>query len=227
MRKRHKRYLRYRVRSYTRLGKRRLRWSKRRCQRYWRKEMKRSKNKLRSKCSAWQAADPKQAAKLLIGVRPWAHVYINGKLCATAPLLAHLQPGSYKIRLSYPPGRDEFKVQLQLKQGKKPTYLIHHLKSMPKATKKDVGLLSQAQLNFTIRRYRSQMQSCKIYQGDAGKVLLSWKISAEGKPHTILWVSPLNPNPRFQKCILRAASRMRFPKIKGIARIDAHPILLE
>lgn len=225
--RRYQRYLRSRTRYFARLGRRRHRWCQKRCRRYWKAELKRVGSGLRPKCKTLEALQPSDGAWFWVGARPWAHVYLNGTLCGTAPFRALLRPGAYKVRLSFPPGRDEYKTTLDLVAGAKPTLIVRKMQSTPPPSRRFVNLLSPKQLKFSVEKQRSDFASCRIYQSSTNKVVLSWEVRPDGKPQSIEWVSPDNPSKRFKRCIIRAASRMRFPKIKGAARIRSYAISLQ
>lgn len=219
----------YQRKGLLRRYKRYARWSKRLqrkifryCRRYWRKEFKRNPHKLRKACQSFVGD---KGVTFGVGVRPWAYLYLNGKLCGTAPIQMKLVPGTYRVRLAYPPGRDQYRTTVQLE--KKSHLLVHEMKNAPKAKKDYEGLLAPKQLRFVLKQHRSSLQSCQIYAPKVAKVVLSWKISTKGKPEAVRWVEPVESNKRFQRCILRAVGRWRFPPLKGTAQIHAYPIVLQ
>jgi hypothetical protein len=225
--RRYRRFLRSRALTFQRYTRSQLRYTKKRCRRYWKKELARIGSKLNKQCQAYRSMHPSEGAWLWVGARPWANVYINGQLCGIAPMRASLRPGSYKIRLSFPPGQDEYKTNIEVMAGQTPILIARFMNRAPKASRRYKTMLSPKQLAWTIKQHKSQFSSCRIFQAATKQVTLSWKIQSNGTPHSFQWVSPVGPSKRFRRCILRAAKRMRFPKSKSIASIQSYNISLD
>ncbi len=218
-----KRRLRRRFRAYRRYASRRLKRYRRRCERYWKKELKRRPSFLRKNCRHLEQGSAPHHY-LRIGVRPWAYVYINGKLCGTAPLIAYLPEKTYQIRLSYPPGHDSFTTQIQLFD--KDHYLFRFMQKRPSGNKKWKGLLTRQQLRWVISKNLSTLRSCSIYEMAVKRVIFSWDIDRNGIPKNVQLIQPIGASKRFRQCVTRAITRWRFPKLKGGAKIRSYPIQL-
>lgn len=228
LKRRYRRDLLSRSRQYLRISRYRIRWCRRRCRRFWKAELKRAGSKgLRASCASLQAKSPSDGVQIWIGVRPWGHVYINGKLCGMAPLKAHLKPREYTIRVSFPPGQDEYTRRLQLVQGQQPVLIARHMRQAPKASRSFPNMLSPKQLAWTVRKYKGQFQSCRLFQMSVHVVKLAWNVQRDGKTKDVRWLDPAGASTRFQSCILRAAQRMHFPKLKNVARIQSYSISLK
>lgn len=219
--KRYKRILSRRIRSYRRYAKRRKKRIFRSCRKYWKKVLKRRAGTLKPACRGLEDAN---GVELWIGVRPWAHVYLNGKLCGTAPLKAKLRAGSYTVRLVYSPSNDNYEETVEL--SKKPVLITRWMNKAPKSAKGFENLLSPKQLRWVIRQNHKSLRSCGVYQSDIHKIKLSWQINVKGETQAVRWVSPIHAKSRFRRCILRAVGRWRFPKLKGTASFHDYPISL-
>lgn len=228
LRRHHQRYLKGRIRRFQRYARHWIRRTRRRCRRHWKRELKRQNNRLNAKCRALYAPGLKEdAAALWIGVTPWAHVYLNGKLCGTAPMFARLRPGRYTVRLLYPTSQDEHNTTVQLKaKAKNPTLIARQMKTPPPAPRRLKNLLAPSQLKWVLQRYQRSLRSCSIYAPQIGKVALSWQVSSKGRARQVKWERPAQAPQRFQRCIIRALKRIPFPANKGIARIHSYDITL-
>jgi len=223
---RHIRRLRKRIYAYRKYAKRKQRFCLKRCKKQWRKELQRSKSKLKPKCMEKFGKATSKKTWLYIGVRPWAYVYIDGMLCGMAPLKTQIKSGKYKIRLTYPPGQDSFQTEFEVKK-RQGNLLFRTMLHLPKhKRRKHKGTLSKKQLVWTLQKYRPGLLTCKIFQMKATAVTLSWKIALDGKTHAVKMDAPTPSTKRFRSCILRAVKRWRFPKIKNPVSIQQHTIKL-
>lgn len=227
LRRSHRRYLQARIKRYLRYTRYQRRYTWRRCRRFWKGEFKRLKQRWNQRCKkAMGPSLQEDGAGLWVGVTPWAFVYINGKLCGTSPFYARIRPGTYKLRLVYPPGKDSFTQTVTLRGAGKPTLVVRQMRSLPPAPKKFKNLLAPKQLRWVLRRHRSSMKSCGIYAPAVKSVALSWEINAAGRVRQVRWERPSQAPPRFKKCIMRALGRIRFPSGNGVARIRSYEIKL-
>jgi len=218
-----KRRINRRARYYKKYAKKRLKKYTRYCKRYWKKELKRRPSSLRKSCRYLEQKKGKHHY-LRFGVRPWAYVYINKKLCGTAPLTAHLPEGVYEIRLVYPPSKDSYKTTVEL--YRQDALVFRFMEKTPNPSKKLGGLLSSEQLQWVIKRNLNSMRSCSIYEMKVKRILFSWDVNQKGVPQNIHYIQPMKTSKRFRDCVTRALSRWRFPKLTGIAKIKSYPIHL-
>ncbi len=227
LRRKHKYYLKYRIRRYRRYTRSQLRKTSRWCRRFWKRELKRLKNRLNAPCrKKYGPTLQEESAGLWVGVTPWSYVYLNGKLCGTSPMYARLRPGTYRVRLLYPPGQDEYQTTVRLRSQGKATLLARHMQSPPPAPRRFKNLLAPKQLKWVLQRYKSTLRSCRIYAPAIAKVSMSWQISPKGRVRSVVWVRPTKASPRFRKCLKRSLKRIRFPVRKGLARIHSYEISL-
>ncbi len=227
LRKHHRRYLLARISRYQRYTRYQRRYTWRRCRRFWKGELKRLNQRWNSKCKKTMGTSLRdEAAGLWVGVTPWAYVYINGTLCGTSPFYARVRPGTYKLRLVYPPGKDTVTRTVTLRATGKPTLIAHQMRALPPGPKKFKNLLAPKQLKWILKRHRSSMASCGIYAPAVKSVALSWEINTQGRAQQIKWERPSQAPSRFQKCVMRALRRIRFPSGNGIARIHSYEIKL-
>ena len=224
------------VKSYQRSALRERTRAEGRCRSEWNAEWKRRPPKALSKaCLQRFPNDPKQPA-LWIGVRPWAHVYLNELRCGIAPLKLTLPPGRYNIRLDFPPGRDSFQQTVVLREPTTyrrrtklppPVLVVRQMNTAPAPAKKQPNALSADQIRWVLQSHQSSLKACQIYQPQIQQVSLSWRITPKGKPEDIQWVAPSDAKERFQQCILRAATRWRFPQHRASANIQSYPISIQ
>jgi hypothetical protein len=230
--------LRYQIRSIQRniRNKRNAsnRWTRSirsRCQRYWNDEWKRQPPAPLSKACKKRFDQDAPGQEVWIGVRPWAYVYVDDLLCGTAPLRVKLPNGTYTIRLDFPPGRDSAQFPIQITQTEKLPILLTRTMANnptpPNNPKKQPDLLSAQQIKLVLQRHKADLKSCQLYQPDAQQITLSWRITPQGKTEDVQWVSPSDAPKRFQDCVMRAATRWRFPKARANADIKDYPIPLQ
>ena len=223
----HRRYTKRRLRQYRRYTRNQLRYTNRRCRRNWKKELIRIKARMNQKCrTLFGPSLQERSSALWLGISPWAHVYLNGHLCGTAPLFARLRPGTYRLRLFYPPGQDEYRKTVTLLPDSKPKLVVRAMKTPPPAPRKFTQLLAPKQLKWVLQRHKHLFKSCSIYAPTIKNMILSWIINPEGKSSDIRWENPSSVSSRFKRCIIRALSRITFPSRKGSARINAYSISL-
>lgn len=221
----HRKYLRARIRRYLRYATHQSRYTQRRCQKYWDYELKRRNIRINQRCQGMYGTTlQEEAAVLWLGVTPWAYVYLNNQLCGIAPLYARLKPGSYALRLTYPPGHDVYETTLQLTANKQPTLITKQMQSLPSASKTFQNLLAPEQLKWILQKHQSSLHSCAIYAPNISSIFLSWQIDGHGKSSDIRWERPTSAPERFQQCIVRTLQRIPFPTGKGIARIHSYEI---
>jgi hypothetical protein len=225
LRTHHRRQLLRNIRNYRVMTVRQQRWIYKNCFNYWKHELQRLNNRPNKRCQDKFAPSlHEKSAALWVGVSPWAYVYINDQLCGTAPLYANMRVGSYRIRLVYPPGQDEFSTTVQLSAGKTPSLVAHQMKTAPPTPRGFSDLLAPTQLRWVLERHTEAFRSCQIYQPEVSSVTLSWQIDPEGKSHDIQWVRPIDAVQRLRECVTRTLMRIRFPARKGTARIHEYTI---
>ena len=227
LRRKHRYYLKYRIRRYRRYARRQHKRTRRWCRRFWKRELKRLKNRLNKRCRRlYRPPLREEGSGLWVGVTPWSYVYLNGVLCGTSPMYASLRPGTYKIRLVYPPGQDEYKTTARLSGGGRAVLIARHMKTPPPAPRRFKNLLAPQQLKWVLKRYSQSLRSCNIYSPRTTQVAMSWQITPQGRVRAVSWVRPTGASSRFRRCLIRALKRIRFPIRKGVARIHSYNISL-
>lgn len=200
--------------------------TQRRCRRFWKSEIKRIGTPFNKSCRNKFGTKGRNKAKLWIGARPWAYVYLNGELCGTAPLKANVQPGIYKLKLVYPPTHDSMEQEITLRSYQV-KLLTKEMDQAPKPkSKRRSRALSHKQLQWVIQKQLSSLRSCRIYQPKTKAIILSWQITTKGKVEDAKWEHPTPSTKRFQSCIIRAVKRWQFPKLKTQARLNSYTLVL-
>lgn len=135
-------------------------------------------------------------------------LYLNGMLCGTSPLRVQLKPGTYRYKMLTITTKQQREGEIVLRARR--SHVLIGEEALDVKGKKQAHL-SLAQINQIVEHRKSAFQSCAIFQPNTNQVVLSLQINPEGRPQNVKWRQPTPAQPRFRKCILRAAQRLRFP----------------
>ncbi|MEM1010286.1 MAG: AgmX/PglI C-terminal domain-containing protein, partial [Myxococcota bacterium] len=169
----------------------------------------------------------KQRQEVWLAVRPWAYVYLNDKLCGSAPLRIHLPKGQHTLRLESPNAQRKLQRVLNIeKPQKRPKMVVYYPPQRDSNPKKPPKLLPPSSIQQTVMRYQKGLSSCKIYAPDTRTLRVSWKIHPDGRVYQVTWQSPQDAPKRFKTCIQRSIERWQFPKAKAEAEVQNYELSL-